>query len=117
MATAVAEDATSHDQGGEDGPCLTNPDVAEYILQSRKTIAALESAKDALIQVGAMASVVQLDNEIRKEERALRQRSSENPDVLRALARHMHIEAAEAARRKRLADDANARTLTSRKLN
>ena len=62
------------------------------------------------MQVGALAFVVHLDGEIRKEERKLRQRSSENPDVLRALARHMDIEAAEATRRKRLVDDANARS-------
>ena len=66
-----------HDQGGKDGPRLSTPDVAEYILQSRKIIAAIESAEGALIQVGAMASVVHLDGEIRKEERKLRQRSSE----------------------------------------
>ena len=40
-SSAVAEDAALHDQGGEDGPCLMNPDVAEYILQSHKIIAAL----------------------------------------------------------------------------
>ena len=105
-----------HDQGGKDLPRLTDADAAEHILQSRKIIALLESAKDALIQIGAMASVVHLDGEIRKEERKLRQRSSENPDVLRALARHMDIEAADATRRKRLVDDANARTLSRAKL-
>ena len=46
----------------------------------------------------------------------MRQRTSENSDLLRALARNMDMEAAEAATRKRLVDEANAQTLSSRKL-
>jgi hypothetical protein len=95
---------------------IVSPEEVECVVQSRKIIAALQSAKETCEQVGAMASVVRLDNEIRQEERKLRQRTRENPDLLRALARNMDMEAVEAVTRKRRVDEANAHTLSSKKL-
>ena len=92
------------------------PEEAEWILQSRITIAELQRAKQTCQEVGSMAAVVHIESEIRKEERILRQRTSENPDLLRALARNMDMEAAGAAKRKRLVDEANAQTLSAKRL-
>ena len=41
------------------------PEEADSILQSRKTIASLQSAKQACAEVGSMSMVVHLENEIR----------------------------------------------------
>ena len=95
---------------------IVSAEEAECIVQSRKTIAALELAKQTCEQVGSMTAVVHIENEIRKAERTLRQRTSENPDLLRALAQTMDMESAEAAKRKRLVDEANAQTLSAKKL-
>jgi hypothetical protein len=111
--SAVAEDSKL---SAVTDDVFVSPEEAECVLQSRKTIAALQSAKQTCEEVGSMAAVVHIENEIRKEERTLRQRTSENPDLLRALARNMDMEAAETATRKRLVDEANAQTLSAKKL-
>ena len=111
--SAVAEDSKL---SAVTDDVFVSPEEAECVLQSRRTIAALQSAKQTCEQVGSMAAVVHIENEIRKEERTLRQRTSENPDLLRALARNMDMEAAETATRKRLVDEANAQTLSAKKL-
>lgn len=90
--------------------------AAESVVQSRRTIAAFQSAVQTLKDVGAMSAVVSLEAEIRKEEKRMRRSSGENPEVLRALARHMDAEAAEARERKRKVNEANAQTLSAAKL-
>ena len=118
---SVAECDDEHPPAVAGGPEVTEDDTvlheeAEYILQSRKTIASLQQAKQTCEEVGSMTAVVHIVNEIRKEERKLRQRTAEDPDLMRALAHKMDMEAAEAAKRKKLLDDANAKTLCAKKL-
>ena len=95
---------------------IVSPEEVECVVQSRKIIAALQNAKETCQQVGAMSSVVHLDNQIRHEERKMRQRTRENPDLLIALARTMDMEAVETVARKRRVDEANANTLSSKKV-
>ena len=73
---SVAACDDEHPSAVAEDPTVTNddtalPEEAEYILQSRNSIAALQQAKQALEQVGQIAAVVNLENEIRKEERTL----------------------------------------------
>ena len=65
---------------------------------------------------GAMNSVINLENEIRKERRRMRAMSKEDPDVLLALARQRDEEEARDRERRRLVDQANARTLSAARL-
>ena len=95
---------------------IVSPEEVECVLQSRKIIAALQHAKETCQQVGAMSSVVHLDNQIRHEERKMRQRTREDPDLLIALAHTMDMEAAETVARKRRVDEANANTLSIKKV-
>ena len=95
---------------------IVSPEEVECVLQSRKIIAALQHAKETCQQVGAMSSVVHLDNQIRIEERKMRQRTREDPDLLIALAHTMDMEAAETVARKRRVDEANANTLSIKKV-
>ena len=123
--TAVAEEpsagaeepsAVAEDSNAVADDIIVAPAEAEYVSMSRNIIAGLQTAKETCAQVGSMALAVTIENEIRKEERKLRQRSSENPDLMLALARSMDKDAAEAAKRKRLVDDADAHTLSQKKM-
>ena len=84
--------------------------------KSQQLIATYESAIISLKDAGAMRSVVNLENEIRKEKRRMRALSREDHEVLLALAqRRDHEEAKERQRQQSIAA-ANARTLTAAKL-
>ena len=94
----------------------TDPATAEMLTKSQQLIATYESAIISLKDAGAMRSVVNLENEIKKEKRRMRAFSREDPEVLLALAqRRDHEEAKERQRQQSIAA-ANARTLTAAKL-
>ena len=104
----------------EDGPgsalVSIEPAAAEALTSSQMRIAAYESAISPLKERGAMKSVINLQNEIRKEKRRMRAISREDPDVLLALAQRRDREEAEERKRQQSIAVANARTRTAAKM-
>ena len=84
--------------------------------KSQQLIATYESAIISLKDAGAMRSVVNLENEIKKEKRRMRAFSREDPEVLLALAQRRDHEEAQERQRQQTIAVANARTLTAAKL-
>ena len=94
----------------------TDPASAEMLTKSQQLIATYESAIISLKDAGAMRSVVNLENEIKKEKRRMRAFSREDPEVLLALAQRRDHEEAQERQRQQTIAVANARTLTAAKL-
>ena len=94
----------------------TDPATAERLTKSQQLIATYESAIISLKDAGAMRSVVNLENEIKKEKRRMRAFSREDPEVLLALAQRRDHEEAQERQRQQTIAVANARTLTAAKL-
>ena len=94
----------------------TDPATAEKLTKSQQLIATYESAIISLKDAGAMRSVVNLENEIKKEKRRMRAFSREDPEVLLALAQRRDHEEAQERQRQQTIAVANARTLTAAKL-
>ena len=64
-------------------------------------------------EVGQYSAAVNLQNEVRKEERRMRRMSGQDADLLRALTRHRDADEEASSKRRRLVDDANAATLSA----
>ena len=112
------EAAGGHPGEGSSGSAALAIDEAdaETLAHSSHLVATLESAMASLKACGAMNSVVNLENEIRKERRRMRAMSNEDPEVLLALARQRDEEEARDRERRHLVDQANARTLSAARL-
>ena len=61
-------------------------DLAEEMDKSRNLLNAYSQANELLLSVGAMTSVVAMDNEMRKEHKRMRAIGNESPEVLSAMA-------------------------------
>ena len=90
---------------------------AEKVTKSAVTISAMETAIEALRELGALQAVANLENEIRKEKRRQRGMSREDDHVAYALARKRDEEEIREQKRRRMVEECNQRSITQAKLN
>ena len=96
-------------------PELTEPQ-AEILLRSQVLVQGYRESREEMMKLGAMRSVVHLDNEIRKELRRQRGLGAVDSAVADCLFRQRCVQDAEDARKRRLAAEDNARTRTHAKV-
>ena len=97
--------------GGSCSDVVVDAAQAEELAASAKRVATLEAAATTLKECGLIKAAVNVENEIRKARRHARSVGSEDSQVLLALARQRELEEAQERQRRRLVDEANARTL------
>ena len=85
---------------------------AEELTANAAMIATLEAAAATLKECGAMKAATNVLHQIRKARRRSRKVAAEDSGVLVALARQREAEEARERERRRLVDEANARTMT-----
>ena len=109
---AIAEPAVAG------APCAieVSAGAADHVTYSREKTSALQSAREVLLSAGLMQAVVNIDYELAKERRRLRGACKADSDVMLALARQRDEEDARERKRRRLIEDANARTTNVAKL-
>jgi hypothetical protein len=121
-AEAEGADTRSCGDGGElavaesEPSTVLSPFEAEQFHKSAMLIDTYNQSIDALKACGAVASIVHLENEIRKEKRRQRNFCTESPAVAAALARQRDAQDVEILRQRRLAAELNAKSLTAAKV-
>ncbi len=115
-APGRGNDEESAVAGTASAPPLLPESLAEEMDKSRTLLHAYEHAKEVLLEVGAMADVVAIENNMRKEHKRMRDIGNESPAILSAMAATRALEQDEDRKRRRLVWEANQHAAEARKL-